>query len=64
MFENHASLRVATLSPGVHEDYSDWPSSATRFWVANWRQSSMKSPSFRSYLDEGLFESLQITDTS
>ena len=24
----------------------------------NWRQSSMKSPSFRAYLDEGLFESL------
>ena len=25
---------MTTLSPGVHEDYSDWPSSATRFWVA------------------------------
>ena len=25
---------MTTLSPGVNEDYSDWPNSATRFWVA------------------------------
>ena len=25
---------MTTLSPGVHKDYSDWSSAATRFWVA------------------------------
>ena len=41
--ESQASLRMAnfdlqfyplSLSPGIHEDYSDWSSSATHFWVA------------------------------
>ena len=63
MFENHASLRMANF------DWQLYPLGSTRttliglaqrpvFGSLNWRQSSMKSPSFRAYLDEGLFESL------
>ena len=65
MFENHASLHVANF------DWQLYPLGSTRttliglaqrpvFASLNCCQSSMKSPSFRAYLDEGLFESLEL----
>ena len=33
-FTAYGKSWLTTLSPGIHEDYSDWSSSATRLWVA------------------------------